>query len=150
MSPLCCPLCKKKPATCGLDDVVYCLSPWYHLRAAMRTGPYTTGEIMLAPECPHCHKPIDLMEPNELDVIGLTPNVRAPAVASGALPVWARLRGGKFFLFLRPEVEAYVQEKRQRDFSQVLKRAGLGDLSPAEQLRELKKLEKAIRDGQKA
>lgn len=59
--------------------------------------------------CPHCHKAIDVLEPKDLDALGLGQNIRAPLIKDGDLPPWAVLRSGKFFLFLRDDVTAVIE-----------------------------------------
>ena len=106
-------------------------------------NPHSTTTLNL--ECPHCHQTIELMEPKDLDDRGLTPNVRGPAVESGELKTWARLRGGRFFLFLKKDVEDYLDRRTADDFQKVLKRAGMNNLSREEQLEQIKRLEEAVR-----
>lgn len=96
-------------------------------------------------QCPHCHKDIELLEPKDLDRLGLTPNVRGPMVDEGALKPWAKLRSGKFFLFLRKDVDVVYEARKVKDFERDLEKRGLGGLSRAEQIKELQALERALR-----
>lgn len=89
-------------------------------------------------QCPHCEKPIELLEPKDLDAAGLTPNIRGPAIEKGELVPWVRLRNDKFFLFLKEEVDRFKATRREREFDRILKRAGLENSSPEEQLAQIR------------
>jgi hypothetical protein len=94
------------------------------------------GTTIQRPICPHCHKEIEVLEPSDLDHLGITPNPRAAAVESGELPVWARLRGGKLFLYLKKDVDALVETRRLASWRTSAENAGFGDLSD-ESLKDL-------------
>jgi hypothetical protein len=85
---------------------------------------------------PHCHCGIEVLEPVDLDRMGLGPNPRSAAVESGALTPWARLRGGKLFLYLKTDVDAFTEARRTAGLRRFAKQAGFGDLSD-EGVREL-------------
>lgn len=94
--------------------------------------------------CPHCHEEIDLLEPKDMDELGLTPNVRGPAIESGDLQTWLRLRSGKFFLYLKEDVDDYLKRRSRNQVEKALNRAGFGHLSREEQIAQLRELEKAL------
>jgi hypothetical protein len=75
--------------------------------------------------CPHCKQPIEIMEPTDLDALGLTQNPRGAAVKDGRLTPWARLRSGKFFLFLKKDVDAFFAMKDLREKREDAKKYGL-------------------------
>lgn len=92
--------------------------------------------------CPHCHKPIELLEPKDLDDAGLTPNVRLAAIKRGALKPWLTLRGGRFFLFLKHDVDAVLEDRTRTHLAKVARDAGAR--TPEEEARVIKALEEAL------
>lgn len=97
-------------------------------------------------ECPHCHKIIEMMEPKDLTAVGLTQNVRGPLIESGDLVPWLKLRGDKFFLFLRSNVDDVLGGRRKRDLAKIVKQTNLAK-SPEEEERLILALEEALKDG---
>lgn len=93
--------------------------------------------------CPHCQNEIDLLEPKDLDELGLTPNIRGPLIKSGDLKVWATLRGGKFFLFLRSEVR---KTQRVRSLKERERLARSASTSQEEYEKVFAAIEKALAD----
>lgn len=75
-------------------------------------------------KCPHCGEPIEVLEPKDLDELGLTQNPRGAAVREGELHAWAKLRSGKLFLYLRSDVEKYFQHKQVNERRQMIEKMG--------------------------
>lgn len=78
-------------------------------------------------KCPHCDNEIEVYEPADLDHMGLTANPRADATSSGELQVWARLRSGKLFLYLKQDVDAYLRIKKTQDRRESARKAGINE-----------------------
>lgn len=93
--------------------------------------------------CPHCHKTIDLLEPKDLDALGLRANIRGPAIKKGRLPVWLSLRGDKLFLFLKKDVDEELERRRHSQLEKLVKGTNLAR-SAQEEARIIKALEAAL------
>lgn len=61
------------------------------------------------PRCPHCNNEIELYEPSDVDGIGLPWIKRKELNRTGELKPWAIVRGGKVWIYLKSEVEAYLR-----------------------------------------
>ena len=77
--------------------------------------------------CPHCSQSTALMEPADLDRLGLTTNPRADAIKRGELRPWMTVRKGLHNVFLKEDVDEYVTQRRLTRWSKLLDR-----LTPAE------------------
>lgn len=73
-------------------------------------------------QCPHCGEGIDVLEPSDMDGLGIKGAKRTELIAKGALKPWAKLRTGRIFLYLKGEVDEYLATRQFDSYRKQIKK----------------------------
>lgn len=112
----------------------------------------TTSKVRRAvqtPRCPHCQNVIELLEPSDVDEMGLLWPKRRELLKRGELIPWAILRNKKFWLYLKQDVDNYLHhegvEKARKDLKSRYDVAGAEQMSDEAVLELEKQIQATIR-----